>query len=165
MHFGLVFLRVGNEATCPTSVQEPASVPQRVESWDFGQTLQPSSNMSGCLQVSHKDKRLSLCAKSFRLHCAVCVVCHSPQRAAFSVQELCDANAVLGPAAPPGSCVIMGQQSEVSHDQCWKLKRQLISTVHIGMTFIVSPDGTRVVKGSVTFHWFILFAIWNRSKN
>lgn len=120
-----------------------------------------------CLAVYryHTKTTACLCAQSFRLHCAVCVVCRSPQRAALSVQELCDANAVPGPAAPPGSCVVMGQQSEVGHDQCWKLKRQLISTVHIGKTFIVSTDGNRAAKGSVTFHWFILFAIWNRSKN
>lgn len=38
------------------------------------------------------------------------------QGAALLVQELCDANAVLGAAAPPGSCVSVGpqRQSEVS---------------------------------------------------
>lgn len=52
MHPNLATFRVGNEAACSTAVQESASVPERVESWHFGQTLQPSSNMSGCLQVS-----------------------------------------------------------------------------------------------------------------
>lgn len=118
MHAGLVVLRVGDEAACPTAVQEPASVPQRVGSWDSGQALQPSSDMSGCVQVrQHRLTPASGCREPLLTLCCLCVG-RSAQRAALPLQELCDANAVPGPAAPPGSSVIMGQQrqSEVSHD-------------------------------------------------
>lgn len=50
-----LFAAGDHEAACPAAMQEPAWIPEGAESGDFGQTLQPPSDMPGCVQVRACD--------------------------------------------------------------------------------------------------------------